>query len=49
MASTGGGNPTPTKAKTGKFVRQGQTAGAFGNDPSVTTKGTVAQCRDLMP
>jgi hypothetical protein len=43
------GTPTPTKAKTGKFVRQGQTAGAYGNDPSKTTAGVAAQCRDLTP
>lgn len=43
------GTPTPSKAKTGKFVRQGQTAGAYGNDPAVQTRGVVAACRDLTP
>lgn len=43
------GTPSPTKSKTGKFVRQGQTAGAFGNDPSKTTSGVVSSVRDLTP
>ena len=40
--------PTPSKGSTGKFFKQGQTAGSFGNDPSVGTKnGASTTARDL--
>ena len=35
---------------TGKFVRQGQTAGPYGNDPAVEAKGQAgAPAKDLKP
>lgn len=35
------------KGDTGKFVRQGQTAGEYGNDPAV--KNRPAPARELKP
>ena len=40
--------PTPSKGSTGKFFKQGQTAGSYGNDPGVGVKnGSSTNARDL--
>ncbi len=45
MASS---TPTPSKGSTGKFFKQGQTAGSFGNDPGAGSKnGASTTARDL--
>jgi len=45
-----GGTPTPSKGGTGKFMRQGHTAGQYGNDPASTPRGPVGESpRDLKP
>lgn len=42
--------PGVSKGGTGKFVRQGQTAGPYGNNPSIEAKGEAgAPARDLKP
>lgn len=43
-------NPPATIKKTGQFMRQGQTAGPYGNDPLYTAKGDAgAPAQDLTP
>lgn len=50
MAERSIGNLTATKRKTGKFVSQGQTAGPYGQNPSVDPKGVADKpARDLEP
>lgn len=35
---------------TGKFIKQGQTAGPYGNDPAVEAKGVAgAPAKELKP
>lgn len=42
--------PTPSKKGTGKFDRQGQTAGQYGQDPNVQAKGKAGDApRELKP
>lgn len=48
MAGSDSSAPTVKKGKTGQFMKQGQTAGQFGNDPTVSPMGKVANPpRDL--
>ena len=38
------------RGNTGKFMRQGQTAGQYGSDPSIQAKGKQAEAaRELKP
>lgn len=40
--------PKVSKGGTGKFIKQGHTAGAYGNEPNVTAKGEAGKpARDL--
>lgn len=40
----------PSKKGTNQFMRQGHTAGEFGQDPAVTASGKVAApARELKP
>lgn len=42
--------PAVSKKSTGQFMRQGQTAGEYGNDPANEATGPVAkQPRELKP
>ena len=43
--------PTPNAKKgTNLFMRQGQTSGAYGNDPTVQAKGEAgSKAKDLKP
>jgi hypothetical protein len=50
VADNSVGNTTAKKGNTGQFERQGQTAGAYGNDPSVGEKnGAGNRNKDLKP
>lgn len=43
-------SPSPSKKSTGQFMKQGQTAGVYGNDPSSDAKGGAgAEPRELNP
>lgn len=42
--------PTPSKKGTGKFDRQGHTAGPYGNEPNMQAKGQAGdKPRELKP
>ena len=42
--------PQVSKKKTGQFTKMGQTASAFGSDPSMTAKGQAGETpRELNP
>lgn len=42
--------PQISKKRTGQFMKQGQTASAFGSDPNMTAKGQAGETpRELNP
>jgi hypothetical protein len=49
MPGTGINGETPSRKTTGQIVRQGQTQGAFGNDPSFSARGKANQNSDIKP
>jgi hypothetical protein len=51
MASTQNNPNTPTTSiDDSKFMRQGHTAGPYGNDPNIDARGEFAEApRDLRP
>lgn len=43
-------SPTPSRKGTNQFMRQGHTAGQYGNDPSTDAKGKAGQpAREIKP
>jgi len=50
MATESVGTSTPKRGSTGQFMRQGHTAGIYGNDPNVEAMGVANQpARELKP
>jgi len=50
MATESVGQASVKRGSTGQFMRQGHTAGQYGNDPNVTPMGVAGtEARELKP